>query len=255
MKKFILLLIISLVFCFCSCSAKDNSVREDLVFVSESGKYVDELGNEINFSEDIYSVGLNYIIGWDVETLSPVKIYKGDKINGFRVSEIDSQYLFYNPMEVDIYGTVSEFADKTAPLFFHSQSCFFNIPEEAVHGYFIFDNDTVIFYPEYSEEENFYYLHNPQYLAEEDFEFTYNGEIKIQPFGMYCRVENEDGTWHMITKEDIKQTLGIDLPEAVEYLEADVYFNWFCFETHKSNASDPPLKTNAYGNIKKIIYL
>ena len=145
MRKTVVLLVLLLFVCLCSCSAgeepmqgepvqKEESLREDLVYASESGKYVDAAGNEISFSEDIYSVNLNYVIGWDIETLSPVKIYQGDKINGFRVSKIESQYLFYNPLEIDIYGVVSEFADENAPLFFHVQSYEFNLPEKAMHG-------------------------------------------------------------------------------------------------------------------------
>lgn len=267
MRKAAFLLAILLSVCLAACSGEadssieedslleENPLPEDIVYAAESGKYFDVVGNRINFSEDIYSIGLNYVIGWDVETLLPVKIYLGDKINGLRVRRIDSQYLFYNPLEIDIYGVVSEFADENAPLFFHRQEIeFIGTREEPliIHGIFVFDGDEIDFYPEYSEEENFYYLHDPEYILE-DFDFTYNDEIKIQPFAINCRyTANENGSLNALTKEDIEQLIDRDLPEDTEYLEADVYFENLQFMTHKANADEDPMRTNAYGRIKKI---
>ena len=251
MKKFCLFLAIILTFCGC---AKEK-LNEDIVNVEESGKYVDALGEKINFEEDIYSVNLNYAIGWDIETLSPVKIYKGDEINGLRVSEIESEYLFYNPLDVDIYGAVSEFLDENEPLFFNKQSVEFISDDENetnICGYFVFENESIVFYPKFSEE-NFYYLHDPQYLIDNDFEFKYNREIKIQPIAIYCNVSDEDGeNGHRITKEDIENRLNLEIPEGTKYIEAEIYFQWLRFETIKSSSDEPPLSTYAYGYAEKI---
>ena len=251
MKKLCIILAIILAFCGCT----KEQLNEDIVNVKESGKYVDVLGEKINFEEDVYSVNLNYAIGWNIETLSPVKIYKGDEISGLRVSEIESEYLFYNPLDVDIYGNVSEFSDENAPLFFNKQSIEFVSEDENeinIQGYFVFENESVAFYPEFSEE-NFYYLHDPQYLTDNDFEFKYNSEIKIQPFAIYCNVSNEDGeNGHRITKEDIENKLDREIPEGTKYIEAEVSFQWLRFETIKSNYDEPPLNTYANGYAEKI---
>lgn len=255
MRKTFFLLALLLLFGLSACFGEEMS--EDIVYAAESGKYVDVVGNRINFSEDIYSVGLNYVIGWDVETLSPTKIYLGDKINGLRVRRIESQYLFYNPLEIDIYGVVSEFADENAPLFFHMQEIeFIGTREEPlnIRGIFVFDGDEIDFYPEYSKEENFYYLHDPKYIPD-DFDFTYNDEIKIQPFAINCTyTANENGNLNKLTKEDIELMLDNDLPDDIEYLEAEVYFRYLDFTTPKSSPDENPMRTYAYGEIQKIVF-
>ncbi|MBR6657630.1 MAG: hypothetical protein IKL18_05610 [Oscillospiraceae bacterium] len=251
MKK--ICIVLSLILIFCSCGKEPE--REDLTYIAESGKYVDELGNKINFKEDIYSVNLNYAIGWDIKTLLPVKIYKGDKINGLMVNEIKSEYLFYNPLEVDIYGTVSEFSDENAPLFFHEQLIEFvsnNENKINVQGYFVFENESVVFYPKLSEE-NFYYLHNLQYSSDDDFDFMYNDEIKIQPIAIYCNTSDENGeSGHRITKDDIEKKLNLKIEDDTKYVEAELSFQWLRFEINKSMQDENPMITMAYGYVEKI---
>ncbi|MBR2639149.1 MAG: hypothetical protein IKL18_02090 [Oscillospiraceae bacterium] len=248
MKKIIVLLaLLSLVLCAC------ENKRDDLVFIGESGKYVDELGNEISFSEDIYSVKLNYAIGWDTKTLSPIKIYMGDKISGMRVREVYSEYKFWDPIQIDpIMGTVSQFADKNAPLFFDSQTLRFGGLDEPISGYFAFDNDIIYFYPKYSEETNLCYLHNPQYKTYEIPDFAKKAGIEVQPIGIASFISNETPYGRNITKEDIEQKLGITWPEDTGYVKATVYFSWLVFESGKPTMYDIPERTTAKGFIEKI---
>ena len=90
-------------------------------------------------------------------------------------------------------------------------------------------------------------------MTEEDFEFIYKGEIKIQPFAISCGfLPDKDGTRKELTKEYIEQLMGKDLPDDIEYIEADVYFEYFYFKTHKANECDDPVRTNAHGYIDKI---
>lgn len=72
MKKALLLCLI-LIIGLCSCESEKDSIPDDIIYIAETGKYFDEVGNRINFAEDIYSLNLNYAIGWDIETLEPKK--------------------------------------------------------------------------------------------------------------------------------------------------------------------------------------
>lgn len=260
MKKALLLGLI-LIIGLCSCESEKDSISDDIIYIAETGKYFDEVGNRINFAEDIYSLNLNYAIGWDIETLEPKKIYRGSRVCGLLVKDLTSEYFFTSPVHFDVkYGIIPENVDPNEPIFINYQSIEFSRTLDeplVVHGYFIAEEEYsgmyLYFYPKFSEDENFYYLHNPNNFDEQNFDFTYNDEIEIQPFGITCRKRDEnDEEYEIITVEYFEEKYGVSLDGETKYIEADVYFNSLLFRTYKQDWVDPLWKTRVSGDVRKI---